>query len=88
MRRLEVRIGQLLGPTSNGKRHDLEPSLAKEGSLNKNQRREFRQMAEHPEVIEEVIAESTDDKPASRRTVMQRRDGDCERLQPSTVSRS
>lgn len=74
IRRLEVRIGQLLGPTTNGERHDLEPSSAKEGSasLNKNQRREFRQMAEHPEVVEDVIKESTDEKPASRRTVMQR----------------
>lgn len=29
-------------------------------------------MAEHPEVVEQVIAESTDEKPASRRSVMQR----------------
>lgn len=31
-RRVEARIGQLLGETTNGERHDLKPSLAGEGS--------------------------------------------------------
>lgn len=70
MRRLEVRIGQLLGPpTPNGKGPG---SVATDPEISRHQRQEFRQMAEHPEVVEQVIAESTDEKPASRRSVMQR----------------
>lgn len=60
MRRLEVRIGELLGATSAGKRHDLEPSGVTEG-LSRHERHEFRRMAEHPDVVEDVIADSTDD---------------------------
>ena len=73
MRRLEVRIGELLGPARTGdNQHTNEPSFANDGSLTRNQRREFRQMAEHPEVVEEVIAQSSDQRPPSRRSVMQR----------------
>lgn len=70
-RRLEVRIGQLLGPTTTGERHDLEPSVATEGSdgLTRHQRHDFRAMAADPETVEDVIATSTDDNPASRRQV-------------------
>ncbi|MGD9798884.1 MAG: hypothetical protein AB7V15_12310, partial [Acidimicrobiia bacterium] len=66
-RRVEARIGDLLGPTSPGRR----PSVATEGAddLSKDERHEFREMAEHPDVVEEVIAASTDDSPPSRRKV-------------------
>jgi hypothetical protein len=71
MRRLEVRIGTLLGPAESvagpgrGK-----PSTATDG-LSRDQRHEFRAMAEHPEVVEDVIASSTDERPASRRQVQE-----------------
>lgn len=45
------------------------PSLAKDG-LTRNERYEFRLMAKYPEIVERVIAESTDQHPASRRWVM------------------
>lgn len=70
MRRLEFRIGNLLGPAEpvagpgRGK-----PSTTTDG-LSRDQRSDFRQMAEHPDVVEDVIAGSTDDAPASRRKVM------------------
>ena len=41
-RRLEVRIGSLLGPTTPGARNDLQPSGATEGSLSRHQRSDFR----------------------------------------------
>lgn len=44
-------------------------SFANDG-LTRNQRYEFRLMAAHPEIVEQVIAESTDEQPASRRKVM------------------
>lgn len=66
LRRLEVRIGQLLGPAEVGSH-----SSATEGpGLTKDQRHEFRQMAEHPDIVEQTIAASSDDKPASRRQVL------------------
>lgn len=69
-RRLEVRVGELLGPTTPGARTDREPSIAIEGSsLTKDERHAFRAMAEHPDVVEDVIADSTDEQPASRRKV-------------------
>lgn len=69
MRRLEVRIGQLLGPPSPG-RPSTETSVMTD--VSRHQRQEFREMAEHPEVVEAVIADSTDEQPASRRRVTQR----------------
>lgn len=70
-RRLEVRIGHLLGPTTPGERHDLGPSIVTEGSdaLTKDQRHDFRRMAENEPIVEDVIASSTDEAPASRRRV-------------------
>lgn len=66
MRRLEVRIGQLL-PSRQGIRLP-----AREQEVEETQRSRFRAMAEHPEVVEEVIAESTDKAPPSRRKVIDR----------------
>lgn len=64
-RRLEVRIGKLLGPATVGAH-----SSATEGAeLTRHERTEFRKMADHADVVEHVIADSTDEKPASRRKV-------------------
>src|SRR5690606_32046103 len=65
-RRLEARIGDLLGPPEN---HG--PATPDHGKgLNDRQRSEFRQMAANPDVVDDVIDESTDDDPPSRRKVM------------------
>lgn len=76
MRRLEVRIGKLLGPAENGGDRKSD-QFRRDGTdrgedLSRHQRTEFRQMAENEEEVEAVIAESTDDKPASRRSVIDR----------------
>lgn len=71
-RRLEVRIGQLLGPASNGgdrKSDQFDRGRTDRDDLTKDQRSAFRQMAADPETVEDVIATSTDDEPASRRKV-------------------
>jgi hypothetical protein len=67
MRRLEVRIGQLLGPAEKGR--PSNGNVPREEHLPGNRRHDFRQMAEHEDVVEEVIADSTDEDPASRRKV-------------------
>jgi len=46
----------------------LEPEKGR--GLTRNERWAFRKMAAHPEVVEQVIAESTDENPASRRRIM------------------
>jgi len=50
-----VRWGELLGPAEPGQRTDLEPSLACEGSLDKDSRRRFRQLAAHADTVRERI---------------------------------
>lgn len=70
-RRLEVRIGQVLGPAQNGGDRKSDQFRHDGTDLDRHQRSEFRQMAEHPEVVEQVIATSTDEAPASRRQVTQ-----------------
>jgi hypothetical protein len=67
MRRLEVRIGQLLGPAEKGR--PSNGNVPREEHLPGNRRHDFRQMAEHEDVVEDVIADSTDEDPASRRKV-------------------
>lgn len=52
-RRVEARIGQLLGKTELGERHDLKPSLAGEGSIPRQDRNRFRQLARAFEVLTE-----------------------------------
>ena len=59
MRRLEVRIGQVLGKAKPGR---PETSSVIEDSLTKDERHAFRQMADNAEVVEEIIAESDDDR--------------------------
>lgn len=73
MRRLEVRIGHLVGPPQTGRRTDLEPVERDRQvgwDLPKDRRSQFRQMAQHADVVEEEIARSTDDNPVTHRGVM------------------
>lgn len=58
-RALEVRIGELLGPTQQGQRTDLEPTCPGEDKLARQRASEFRLMADHkddPAVAEAVSA--------------------------------
>jgi hypothetical protein len=84
MRRLEVRIGQLLGPAEKGR--PSNGNVPREQRLPGNRRHDFRQMAEHEDVVEEVIADSTDENPASRRKVTEairrRRQPDTTEVEP------
>lgn len=69
-RRLEVRIGELT-PREQGKRSDLETTCPHPGQVPERQRAaEFRQMAEHRDVVEQVMATATDDRPATRSRVL------------------
>lgn len=77
-RRIEVRIGTLLGPAQPGNptganQHGGTSSATEvpPDGLSADQRSEFRRMAENPEAVEETIAASTDEAPASRRKVTQ-----------------
>jgi hypothetical protein len=69
MRHLEARIGDLLGPAEHG--GDRRESKSTVTDLSKDQRSDFRLMAKHPDIVEEVIANSTDEEPASRRKVIE-----------------
>lgn len=69
LRRLEVRVGKMLGPPptpqESGRR---KGSVATEPSgLMPDARHDFRQLAEHVDVVEAVIASSSDESPPSRR---------------------
>lgn len=68
MRRLEVRVGELLGPAPAPGRPNKETSVTTD--ISRDARSEFRKMAANADVVEEVIANSTDDEPPSRRKVL------------------
>jgi len=68
MRRLEVRIGELLGPPEHGGRR--EAGQVGHDQLDARERHDFRTMAAHADVVEDVIADSDDDHPATRRQVL------------------
>jgi hypothetical protein len=51
----ETRIGQLMPEPEPGKRTDLNPSVATDRLLSKDQRHEFRLLAEHIEVVEQEL---------------------------------
>lgn len=73
MRRLEVRIGELLGPPEPGKRTDLQEPVGRDQQvpeMDRKTKHDFRQMAANPDVVEQTIEASDDDNPASRRKVM------------------
>lgn len=70
LRRLEARVGELM-PPEQGRRTDLElPDRDQEVDLDGRQLADFREMAANPDIVERVIAESTDDNPPSRRKVI------------------
>lgn len=70
VRRIEVRVGEVLGAAVEG-RPSTESSVATEVSvLTKDERHDFRQMAAHPDIVEAEIAKSTDEKPVSRRQIL------------------
>lgn len=75
MRRLEVRIGTLLGPPMTPSEAGAMRGVDRDQPLpdvDRKTKADFRQMAEHQEVVEDVIARSSDEAPASRRSVMER----------------
>lgn len=65
-RRLEQRIGQLLGSATIG----AHSSASEGGDLTANERSQFRKLADHPDIVDAVIDDSTDATPASRRRVL------------------
>ena len=71
LRRLETRIGQL-DKSRQGARTDLELCTygRRSSELHWRTASEFRLMAKHPEIVEAVIADSTDANPPSRRKVV------------------
>lgn len=75
MRRLEIRIGQL-SPAQQGQRSDLttSPDAGRSSDsvipLSPNRMTEARKQAEHPDVVEQVIADSTDDNPPTKAKVL------------------
>lgn len=74
IRRLEVRIGEVIGAGSRGgdrgNQHTGGKSTATDLPLSKDERSDFRNMAANADVVEDVIADSTDEQPASRRKVL------------------
>lgn len=72
VRRIEVRVGEVLGAPMPGTRTDLQPlGRDQEVVVSDRERHDFRQMAAHPEIVEAEIAKGTDERPTSRRQVMQ-----------------
>lgn len=70
MRRLEVRIGVLLGDAQIGGDRRSDQVHRDVPDLSRQERHDFRRMAAQPDLVEEIIARSTDAKPASRRQVL------------------
>jgi hypothetical protein len=68
LRRIEVRIGKLLGPATLGA--NQHSGFDRDRSLSADQRSQFRKMAEYEDLVEEIIAESDDVSPASRRKTL------------------
>ena len=69
-RHLEVRIGTLLGPADLGGDRKSDQFTREVTDLSANERSQFRAMADNADVVDAVVAESTDEAPASRRKVM------------------
>lgn len=66
-RRLEMRIGEL------SPRHQGQPTCSDPEQVPRWDRSRFRQMFENADVVEEIIAESTDDQPPTRNRVIEAR---------------
>lgn len=71
LRRLEVRVGALLGPPPGPGRPAVNGSTIPNTDVERHAANDFRTLAEHPEIVEQVIAESSDSEPPSRRKVLQ-----------------
>lgn len=69
-RRLEQRIGEV-SPDRQGERTDLTSSERGGSSIPSNRLAEFRKMAAHPAVVDQVINESTEKEPPSRNRVLE-----------------
>jgi hypothetical protein len=67
-RKLEARIGVLTPAPIPGSHASVNAGLG----LHRNQAAEFRLMADHPDIVDAVIAESDDASPPSRRKVIGR----------------
>ena len=61
-RRLEVRIGELLGPAPSPQETGARKGSGATEPLSKDERHDFRQMAAHPEVVEDEIERSEDER--------------------------
>ena len=71
LRRLEVRVGQLLGPAVVGTNQHSEGTLASVPSeISRQERIRLRDLAQHADIVETVIAESTDANPPSQIKVL------------------
>lgn len=70
MRRLEVRIAVVIGPNPGHGGVRVPGEASPYADLPQQRRSDFRLMATHPEVVETVIAESTDKRPATRNRVL------------------
>lgn len=68
LRRLEIRVGELLDREVGGR--GRKASAADDGLTSRDLRHDFRTMAEHPDIVEDVIAASTDADPPSRAKVL------------------
>lgn len=64
LRRLEVRIGRLMPPVAETNGRPLDRDLK---AMSHDERHDLRALAEHADVVEEVIAASDDASPPSRR---------------------
>ena len=70
LRRLEVRIGEVLGKAPSAGRPS-GGNLVHGQDLSDRQRHDFRNMAEHADLVEALTEQSTDASPLSRRQVLQ-----------------
>lgn len=70
LRRIELRIGELVGPAQHGGDRKTDQFASAQIDLAPRRIHEFRKMAANPDVVEQVIAESTDAAPPSRAKVL------------------
>jgi hypothetical protein len=73
VRRIEVRVGEVRGEAVNGgdRRSDQFGCDQTDNTLSPRELHDFRQMAAHPDIVEAEITKGTDERPTSRRQVMQ-----------------
>ena len=71
VRRLEQRISEVIGAASNGGDRVSDQFIREGTALTPNERNDFRKMAANPDVVDRVLAESTDAAPASRAKVLE-----------------